>query len=75
MKAVFEEQVDCYRHKQCHKSKKTGKLKWTMMEMWPMMVCFSSMSFCIATLFRCTLIRIHHLQTVRNACIQAAAAL
>ncbi|DBA82086.1 TPA: hypothetical protein ACH3X1_016801 [Trebouxia sp. C0004] len=37
MKAVFEEQVDCYRHKQCHKSKKTGKLKWTMMEMWPMM--------------------------------------
>ncbi|DBA72363.1 TPA: putative 3',5'-cyclic phosphodiesterase pde-3 [Trebouxia sp. C0005] len=36
MKAVFEEQVGCHRHKQCHKSKKTGKLKWTMMEMWPM---------------------------------------
>ncbi|KAL0043699.1 hypothetical protein WJX82_003553 [Trebouxia sp. C0006] len=36
MKAVFEEQVDCYRHKQCHKSKKSGKLKWAMMEMWPM---------------------------------------
>ncbi len=44
MKAVFEEQVDSYRHKQCHKSKKSGKLKWTMMEMWPMMVCLSSMS-------------------------------
>ena len=38
MKAVFDDQVDCHRHKQCHKSKKTGRNKWTMMEMWAMLV-------------------------------------
>ncbi len=77
MKAVFEEQVDCYRHKQCHKSKKSGKLKWAMMEMWPMTVCLSFLYITTlhCYLMCCTLTRIHHMQAVRNACIQAAATL
>ena len=38
MKALFDDQADCHRHKQCHRSKKTGRNKWTMMEMWAMLV-------------------------------------
>ena len=38
MNAIFNLQLDCYRHAQPHRSKKDGSAKWAMIEMWPMQV-------------------------------------
>ena len=38
LRAVFELQLDCYRHIQPYRSTKDGNLKWASVEMWPMPV-------------------------------------